>query len=168
MEIPRPFRPRNEGNEPRHSNESRTDGDGNSTKMNSLVARPIAFPLLVAMGLAMFLLPLAVWHQGESGLWIVASAVGVVASIVVLTAFTQQLLPDLTPHPLKKLAIVGGLRMGLSLAAVLAVILTSHQFAQPEALLYAVPFYLGLLAAETAVMVDQIKKNSGGVSPAPR
>ena len=84
------------------------------------------------------------------------------AAIVVLTALTQHLLPSLSHYPLKQLALVGGLRMGLSLAAVLAVSIAARQYARPEVLIYALPFYLGLLGAETAVTVSQIKKTPTG------
>jgi hypothetical protein len=73
-------------------------------------------------------------------------------------------LPDLTKQPLKQLAVVGGMRMGLSLVAVLAVCIAARQFARPEVLWYVVPFYLALLASETAVMVAQIRTNSEEVS----
>ena len=133
------------------------DGDWIAIVMNSIVTRPIAFPLLVTLGLMVFLLPLATLHQGETGLWIVAAASMVVLGVVLITALAQRCLPELAANPLKQLALVGGLRMGLSLAAVLAVCVAARNFTQPEVLLYAVPFYLGLLAAETAVMVSQIR-----------
>lgn len=125
--------------------------------MNTIATRPIAFPLLVTLGLMVLLLPMAVLHQGERGLWIVTAAGCIVLAVVLTTALAQRCLPRFNAHPLKQLALVGGLRMGLSLAAVLAVCLAARQVAQPAVLLYAVPFYLGLLAAETAVMVAQVR-----------
>ncbi|MEX2171132.1 MAG: hypothetical protein WD851_17565 [Pirellulales bacterium] len=133
--------------------------------MNSIVTRPIAFPLLVTLGLMVFLLPLATFHLGEMGLWIVAAAGMVVMAVVLITTLVQRCLPDLGADPLKQLALVGGLRMGLSLAAVLAVCVAGRSFSQPAVLLYAVPFYLGLLVAETIVMVSQIRTTFRGATP---
>jgi hypothetical protein len=127
--------------------------------MNSIVTRPLAFPLLVTLGLMVCLIPLAVWQQGPLGFQVVAGAGGVVLAILLVTATAQRYL-RWSEKPIKQLALVGGLRMGLSLAAVLGVFFAVRRFDQPQVLLYAVPFYLGLLAAESAVVVAQVRKIS--------
>jgi hypothetical protein len=125
--------------------------------MNSLVTRPIAFPLLVTFGLTVLLLPPALWQQGEVGLWVVLGSSGVVAFVILVTALAQGYLPNLDSHPLKQLALVSGLRMSVSLAAVLGVCLALREHVSAALMLYAVPFYLGLLAAESAVMIAQAR-----------
>jgi hypothetical protein len=125
--------------------------------MNSLATRPIAFPLVVTLGLMVVLLPLAVWHQGRMGLWVVVGSGVVVLIVVLLTAIAQAYFSNFSSHPLKQLALVGGLRMGLSLLIVLSVCLVFREFARAELLLYTIPFYLGLLVSESIVTARQAR-----------
>lgn len=124
--------------------------------MNSSTIRPVALPLAVTLALMACLMPLASLLHGGRGVNFVLLASGVVAAIVLISTTTQALLPELSSEPLKRLALVGSLRMVLSLAAVLAAWVATRDFPHPEVLLYAVPLYVGLLTSES---IDSICQN---------
>lgn len=126
-------------------------------KMHSISARPVAFPLLVTLGITLLLLPLALYQQLERGPSVVVVSGMVVWIVILMTAGVQHCFPHICADPLKQLALVGGLRFVFSLVAVLLAFLLLGSLPRPEALLYAVPTYLGLLAAESAVLVRQIR-----------
>jgi hypothetical protein len=133
---------------------------GNQTagSRDSVLARSVVFPILVTTGLVAVLLPLAIVQLNEQAPGIVVASSLTVVGIVLLTAVFQRCLSRFNSDPLKQLALVGGLRFGLSITAVLVAYMAMRDLSQPEVLLLAVPFYLGLLAAESTVMVVEIRK----------
>lgn len=120
---------------------------------NSFTIRSAALPLLVTLALTAFLLPLGSLLHGSAGTNAVLFTAAVVCGIIALTGVTQIAISDIAVTPLQQMALVGGLRMVSSLGAIVAVCVMKRDNLQPEMLLCALPFYLGLLTTETIVLI---------------
>jgi hypothetical protein len=128
--------------------------------------RAVALVFTVVMAVGALLAPASYATHGQAGVeFVVLAAITILLSVGISAAALRAF--DTAGRPLAGLLAAMLFRLTMPLALVLAVASFGRAHFAVSTVLYVVPLYLAMLAAETAVVLWHVKAAGGRLTPTP-